>query len=150
MPVHHGPPDAWIDSEIVQAGIRWLIQTINRGKTVIYTNMVSQVVALAEQISCEAYTSQAVDQTGILARFVNGRRPIIAATSALGMGVDIPDIRLIIHVGTPRTLLDYAQESGRAGRDGQTSVAVIIQPARWDEPAPWMADTPVPEIKRMQ
>lgn len=148
--VRRGPPDAWIDSEIVQAGIRWLIQTINRGKTVIYANVVSQVVALAEQIGCEAYTSQAVDRTGILARFVDGRRPIIAATSALGMGVDIPDIRLIIHVGTPRTLLDYAQESGRAGRDGQTSVAVIIQPAGWDEPAPWMADTPVPEIERMQ
>lgn len=150
VPVRRGPPDAWIDSEIVQAGIRWLIQTINRGKTVIYANVVSQVVALAEQIGCEAYTSQAVDRTGILARFVDGRRPIIAATSALGMGVDIPDIRLIIHVGTPRTLLDYAQESGRAGRDGQTSVAVIIQPAGWDEPAPWMADTPVPEIERMQ
>lgn len=62
-----GPLDAWIDSEIVQAGIRWLIQTINQGKTVIYANVVSQVVALAEQISYKAYTSQAVDQTGILA-----------------------------------------------------------------------------------
>ncbi|KAH3517678.1 hypothetical protein KXV93_006502 [Aspergillus fumigatus] len=70
--------------------------------------------------------------------------------STLGMGVDIPDIRLIIHVGMPRTLLDYAQESGRTSRNGQTSVAVIIQPARWDEPAPWMADTPVPKIEWMQ
>ncbi|GES66457.1 helicase [Aspergillus terreus] len=136
VPVRRGPADAWMDSKIVQAGIRWLIQAINQGKTVIYANVVGQVVALAEQIGCEAYTSQAVDRSGILARFVDGRRPIIAATSALGIGVDIPDIRLIIHVGTPRTLLDYAQESGRAGRDGQTSVA--------------MADTPVPEIERMQ
>lgn len=116
----------------------------------IYANIVSQVVALAEQISCEAYTSQAVDQTRILAQFVDGQHPIIAATSTLGMGVDIPDIRLIIHMGTPRTLLDYTQESGHASRDGQTSVAVIIQPARWDEPTPWIADTPVPEIERIQ
>jgi superfamily II DNA helicase RecQ len=47
-----------------------------------------------------------------------GPSTVIAATSALGMGVDIPNICSIIHIGTPRTLLDYAQESGQAGRDG--------------------------------
>ncbi|KAF7174543.1 hypothetical protein CNMCM5623_007767 [Aspergillus felis] len=47
-----------------------------------------------------------------------GASLVIAATSALGMGVDIPNICSIIHIGTPRMLLDYAQESGRAGRDG--------------------------------
>jgi superfamily II DNA helicase RecQ len=41
-----------------------------------------------------------------------GPSTVIAATSALGMGVDIPNIRSIIHIGTPRTLLDYTQESG--------------------------------------
>ncbi|GES66460.1 DEAD/DEAH box helicase [Aspergillus terreus] len=110
VPVRRSLADAWID--------------------------ISQVVALAEQIGCEAYTSQAINRSRILARFVNGQRPIITATSALSIGVDILDIRLIIYVDTPRTLLDYAQESGWAGRDGQTSVAI--------------ADTPVPEIARMQ
>ena len=43
------------------------------------------------------------------------------------MGVDIADIRCIVHVDRPRTLLDYAQESGRAGRDGLASEAVIIE-----------------------
>ncbi|KAH1656748.1 hypothetical protein KXX65_006982, partial [Aspergillus fumigatus] len=38
----------------------------------------------------------------------------------------------------PRTLLDYAQESGWAGWDGQRSKVIIIQPAGWDAPAPWM------------
>jgi superfamily II DNA helicase RecQ len=51
---------------------------------------------------------------------------MIVATSALGMGVDIADIRCIIHIEWPLTLLDYAQESGRAGRDGQRSEAVVI------------------------
>lgn len=52
---------------------------------------------------------------------------MVVATSALGMGIDIPDIRLIIHTDEPRDFLDYAQENGRAGRDGLRSRAVIIR-----------------------
>jgi len=43
------------------------------------------------------------------------------------MGVDIPDIRCIVHVDRPRMLLDYAQESGRAGRDGRKSEVIVIE-----------------------
>ncbi|KAF2742023.1 P-loop containing nucleoside triphosphate hydrolase protein [Sporormia fimetaria CBS 119925] len=55
-----------------------------------------------------------------------GRQRVIVATSALGMGVDIPDIRCIVHIDWPFSMLDYAQESGRAGRDGMRSEAVMI------------------------
>lgn len=48
------------------------------------------------------------------------------ATSALGIGVDIPDIRYIIYIGRPRSLLEYAQESRRARRDGDGSKAILI------------------------
>ena len=48
------------------------------------------------------------------------------ATSVFRIGIDITDIRLIIRIGWPRILLDYAQESGRAGRDRLKSEAVII------------------------
>ncbi|TKA22027.1 hypothetical protein B0A49_14051, partial [Cryomyces minteri] len=63
----------------------------------------------------------------MLEGFREGRQRMIVATSALGMGVDIPDIRCIIHIDRPRTLLDYAQESGRAGRDGKRSEAMAIE-----------------------
>ena len=46
------------------------------------------------------------------------------------MGVDIPDIRYIIYIGIPQTLLDYAQESRHAEQDRQPSKAIIIQPHR--------------------
>ncbi|KAH2277892.1 hypothetical protein KXV50_006304, partial [Aspergillus fumigatus] len=127
----------WIESEAVVAFIRDRIRRAARGKVIIYANIIGQVTAMARVLRYEAYYSEQLDKARVLARFI-GASPVIAATSTLGMGVDIPNIRSIIHLRTPRTLLDYAQESGQAGRDGQRSEAIIIQPAGWDAPAPWM------------
>ncbi|CAB4039129.1 ATP-dependent DNA helicase [Paramuricea clavata] len=51
-------------------------------------------------------------------------RIIVIATTALSMGVNFPDIRYVINWGSPRSLLDYHQEIGRAGRDGKQSYAI--------------------------
>lgn len=50
---------------------------------------------------------------------------IVFATVAMGMGVDIPSIRCVIHIGPPCIVREYMQETGRAGRDGQSSTAVL-------------------------
>ena len=50
---------------------------------------------------------------------------VVFATVALGMGVDIPSIQQIIHIGPPRTVREYMQETGRAGRDGSQSTAML-------------------------
>lgn len=50
---------------------------------------------------------------------------VIFATVAMGMGVDIPSIRHVLHVGPPRTIREYFQETGRAGRDGKSATAVL-------------------------
>jgi ATP-dependent DNA helicase RecQ len=42
----------------------------------------------------------------------------MAATNALGLGIDDPNVRLVMHVGMPRQLENFIQESGRRGRDG--------------------------------
>ena len=61
----------------------------------------------------------------ILERFTK-EASVIVATNALGLGVDIPDVELVIHAGSPRRLIDFAQESGRCGRDGRSSKSVVL------------------------
>ena len=52
---------------------------------------------------------------------------LIIATSAFGLGIDIPDVRQVIHWGLTSTVEEYVQESGRGGRDGLSAQAIIYQ-----------------------
>jgi len=69
-----------------------------------------------------------------LALRVNGKEKMMVATSALGTGVDVPGIRVVVHLGRPHGIIGFVQEVGRAGRGGervQSTIVIGKREMRW-------------------
>ena len=69
---------------------------------------------------------QPEEKKTIQRNFIDGRLKAIAATNAFGMGIDKPDVRLVVHADIPSSLENYLQEAGRAGRDQQQAHCVLL------------------------
>lgn len=68
------------------------------GKIVIYSNTVARAQQVAIRLGCVAYHSQVGERCSVLEDFLRGPTRVIVATNALGLGIDLPDIRCVIHM----------------------------------------------------
>ncbi|CAD0051472.1 unnamed protein product [Aureobasidium pullulans] len=98
---------------------------IGRNKGVIYCRSIDQCKDMAKELGCAYYHGGSIDNEDKLAVWME-TGGLIVATSALGTGVDFPGIVFILHIDLPYGMIDYAQESGRAGRAGEEVDSIII------------------------
>ena len=71
----------------------------------------------------------------LLFDFLQGKKKIMIATSAFSMGIDVPDIELVVHFNAPISMTDYIQQIGRAGRDGRKAHCILFYDQNGDDNA---------------
>ena len=103
------------------------------GPTVVYVTLQRTAEKVARSLSRGGFDARAYhagmkpeDRHAVQDWFMAGQQAVVVATIAFGMGIDKADIRFVYHYNLPKSLENYAQEIGRAGRDGEAATCEVL------------------------
>lgn len=95
-------------------------------KLLVFCTSKEQLLSIENELMCHKYYSNLEDKDKELDGWIRGKYRVMIATSALGAGINIAGVKCVIHVDKPYGLIQFGQESGRASREGQDALSIIM------------------------
>ncbi len=127
-----------------------------KGSAIVYCKSRRQTTKVAELLQINKLSSDyyhaglsSAQRTQKQDDWIKNKLRIIVCTNAFGMGIDKPDVRVVVHFDVPDSIENYYQEAGRAGRDGKRAYAVLLYSSKETDNILYAIETKYPSTEKL-